>query len=167
VRLARRAASVDLGFITPPVKDTSGLEIEVISQDRFVAAVPCDSSLAGRERIALSTLAGEDFVFFPYAQGPSLHGRVMAACRQAGFVPRVTQEARQMHTILSLVASGMGVSLVPEGAQTMKVEGVCFVPLSGMPEDVTWDLAMAWKPKGARRALTSFIQTVRVAASHN
>jgi DNA-binding transcriptional LysR family regulator len=158
---------VDLGFMTPPVKDASGLEIEVISRDRFAAAVPSDSSFARRERIALDTLAGEDFVFFPYVQGPSLHGRLMAACRQAGFVPRITQEARQMHTILSLVASGMGVSLVPEGAQTIRVEGVSFVPLSGMPEDVTWDLAMAWKPKGARRALTSFVQTVRVAASQS
>jgi DNA-binding transcriptional LysR family regulator len=162
--IALQNGTVDLGLITPPVKDTSGLEIEVISRDRFVAAVPSDSSLAGREHIALGTFAGEDFVFFPYAQGPSLHGRVMAACRQAGFVPRVTREARQMHTILSLVASGMGVSLVPDGAQTMKVEGVIFVPLSGMPGDVTWDLAMAWKPKGARRALTSFIETVRRAA---
>jgi DNA-binding transcriptional LysR family regulator len=158
---------VDLGFMTPPVKDVSGLEIEVISRDRFAAAVPSDSLFARRERIALDTLAGEDFVFFPYVQGPSLHGRLMAACRQAGFVPRITQEARQMHTILSLVASGMGVSLVPEGAQTIRVEGVSFVPLSGMPEDVTWDLAMVWKPKGARRALTSFVQTVRVAASHS
>jgi DNA-binding transcriptional LysR family regulator len=65
--------------------------------------------------MALSDLADEDFVFFPDAQGPVLHARVMAAFRQTGFLPRVTQEARQMHTILSLVAAGMGVSLVPEG----------------------------------------------------
>lgn len=165
--LALQNGTVDIGFMTPPVKDTSGLQMEVISRDRLLAAVPSDTALAGRGEIALPELADENFVLFPYMQGPSLHGRIMAACRQAGFLPRVTQEARLMHTILSLVAAGMGVSFVPEGARTMTLDGVTFVPVTGLADDVTWDLAMAWKPRGARRALTAFIETVRTTASAN
>jgi DNA-binding transcriptional LysR family regulator len=59
------------------------------------------------------------------------------------------------------VAAGMGVSLVPDGARTMRVDGVRFVALTGAPDDLTWDLAMAWKPRGASRALASLIRTVR------
>jgi DNA-binding transcriptional LysR family regulator len=147
--------------VTPPLKAVSGLEVEVVSRDRLQLAVPLSSPLAQREAVALRELASEAFVLFPYVQGPALHGRLMSACRQAGFVPRVRQEARQMHTILSLVAAEIGVSLVTEGARSMRVNGVAMVPFTGTPDDLTWDLAMAWKPRGARRALTAFLQTVR------
>ncbi|MFQ6180600.1 hypothetical protein ACLMJV_01395 [Sinorhizobium meliloti] len=43
----------------------------------------------------------------------------------------------------------------------MRVEGVAMVPLAGMPDDLTWDLAMVWKQRGARRALIAFLETVR------
>ncbi|PJR13161.1 LysR family transcriptional regulator [Sinorhizobium meliloti] len=154
-------ASVDIGFVTPPLKTMSGLEVELIERDRFCLAVPLSSPLATRSPVDLHELSKESFVLFPHMQGPTLHGRLMSACRQAGFVPRVSQEARQMHTILSLVAAGMGVAFVPEGARSMRVDGVAMVPLAGMPDDLTWDLAMVWKPRGARRALIAFLETVR------
>ncbi|MEY9165044.1 DNA-binding transcriptional LysR family regulator [Sinorhizobium fredii] len=153
--------SIDVGFVTPPLKTASGLEVEVIDRDRFCLAVPRMSPLAKRNPVSLAELSNESFVLFPHVQGPSLHGQLMRACRQAGFVPRVRQEARQMHTILSLVAAEMGVALVPEGARSMRVDGVAMVPLEGMPDDLTWDLAMVWKPRSARRALVAFLQTVR------
>ncbi|MBB5045755.1 DNA-binding transcriptional LysR family regulator [Rhodopseudomonas rhenobacensis] len=153
--------SVDVGFVTPPLKSVAGLEVEVISRDRFALAVPISSPFARRDAVALQELAREAFVLFPHVQGPALHGRLMSACRQAGFVPRVRQEARQMHTILSLVAAELGVSLVPEGARSMCVDGVAMVPLAGFPADLTWDLSVAWKSKGAGRPLRAFIDIVR------
>jgi DNA-binding transcriptional LysR family regulator len=153
--------TVDVGFVTPPLKTESGLEVEVIDRDRFCLAVPRTSRLATGKPVGLAELSHESFVLFPHVQGPSLHSQLMSACRKAGFVPRVRQEARQMHTILSLVAADMGVAFVPEGAHSMRVEGVAMVPLEGMPDDLTWDLAMVWKPRGFRRAPGAFLETVR------
>uniref|UniRef100_Q07ML9 Transcriptional regulator, LysR family n=1 Tax=Rhodopseudomonas palustris (strain BisA53) TaxID=316055 RepID=Q07ML9_RHOP5 len=153
--------SIDVGFVTPPLKAVAGLQLEVVSRDRFELAVPLSSRFAQRDAVALSELASEAFVLFPYVQGPTLHGRLMSACRQAGFVPRVRQEARQMHTIFSLVAAEIGVSLVPEGARSMRVDGVAMVALTDFPLDLTWDLSIAWKPKGAGRPLRAFIEIVR------
>ncbi|WP_234819374.1 LysR family substrate-binding domain-containing protein [Sinorhizobium meliloti] len=132
----------------------------MIDRDRFCLAVPASSPLCNRSPIGLAELSDEWFVLFPYAQGPSLHGRLMSACRQVGFVPRVRQEARQMHTILSLVAAGMGVAFVPEGARSMRVDGATMVPLVGLPDDLTWDLAMVWKPR-SRRSVVEFLRTAR------
>lgn len=154
--------SVDLGFVTPPLKAGTGLDVETVSRERFHVAVSAKSSFAGRDSIALQELSSEAFVLFPYTQGPELHGKLVAACRQAGFLPRVGQEARQMHTILSLVAAEMGVALVPEGASSMRVEGVVIVSLLDVPDDLTWDLAMVWRPRGARRPLLSFLESVRL-----
>jgi hypothetical protein len=44
------------------------------------------------------------------------------------------------------------------------VEGVRFLALAGVSEELTWDLAVAWKPRGTRRAVMSFLQTVRSAS---
>lgn len=66
-----------------------------------------------------------------------------------------------MHTILSLVAAGLGVSLVPVGATTMKIAGVAFIPLIDAPVELAWELAMGWQPRGARKALRNFLEAVR------
>jgi DNA-binding transcriptional LysR family regulator len=152
--------SVDVGFVHPPLKDAADLEVRMLHRDRLVAAIAAPGPLARRVAVELAELADEGFVLFPYRQGPNLHARITGACRRAGFVPRIAQEATQMHTILSLVAAGMGVSLVPERARMLRVEGVSFVPVRGLPDDLTWDLALAWRSGGAHRPLRAFVDTV-------
>jgi DNA-binding transcriptional LysR family regulator len=155
-----RDGSVDLGFLHPPLKDASGLEVRTIYRDRLVAAIPGSNPLAKKKAIVLADLADEGFVLFPFEQGPNLHASITTACRRAGFVPRLSQEARQMHTILSLVGAGMGVSLVPERARMLYIDGVTFVPVTDLPAGLTWDLALAWRPRSSRRPVQAFINTV-------
>jgi len=156
-----RSGAVDAGFVHPPLRDAADLEVEAVQSDRLVLALPETNALAGRDLVALSDLRDESFVLFPHRQDPALHGRILQACRRAGFLPRVAQEARQMHTILTLVASGIGVSLVPAGAQTMRIDGVTFRPIGGLPDDLAWDLAVVWRRKGATPALRRFLTAVR------
>lgn len=159
-----RDGSVDLGFLHPPLKDLRGLQSETIARDRFIVALPSASPLARRRKLDLAELGDQDFVLFPHRQGPSLHGRLMAACRRAGFLPRIAQEAGRMHTLLSLVAAGLGVSLVPEGARSLPIAGVTFVPLHGLPEELCWELMIVWRARGLRPPLRSFTETLRSVA---
>src|SRR3981189_756345 len=99
----------DVGFVIPPLRDADGLSVEVLAKNQMVAALPENHPLAQLQSISLSDLASEDWILFPERQGPGLHERVLTACAQAGFVPRVGQEASQMDTIASLLAGGMGV----------------------------------------------------------
>lgn len=155
------SGDIDLGFFHPPIQAVDGLAVELVHRDRLIVAVPAHHPLAAQGPCRLADLAGQDFIMFPYQQGPVLHGNITNACRAAGFVPNVVQEARQMHTILSLVAAGLGISLVPKGARTMQIVGVAFVPLLDAPENVAWELAMGWRPRGARKALRNFLEVVR------
>lgn len=152
---------IDLGFFHPPIKTVDGLAVELIHRDKLVVAAPSHHPLAVSNFCRLADLAGHDFIMFPHPQGPTLHRRITNACRTAGFVPNIVQEARQMHTILSLVAAGLGVSLVPVGATTMKIAGVAFIPLIDAPVELAWELAMGWQPRGARKALRNFLEAVR------
>lgn len=156
-----KSGAIDLGFLHPPVASAADLTIETIHRDTLILAMPEDSPLARKPEVLLAELADEPFVLFPHVQGPVLHGRIMQACRQAGFLPRVEQEARQMHTILSLVAAGIGISLVPDGARTMRIDGVRFRQLDGVSNELAWELAIGWRGKGARRPLREFIAKVK------
>jgi DNA-binding transcriptional LysR family regulator len=160
-----RSGTVDAGFVHPPLRDAADLEVEIVHSDHLVVALPEANALARSDWVTLADLQDESFVLFPHQQGPALHSRIMQACRRAGFLPRVTQEARQMHTLLTLVAAGMGVSLVPAGAQTMPLEGVAFRPLHGLPGDLAWDLAVAWRRKGTTLALSRFLAMTREVAA--
>lgn len=159
-----KSGAIDAGFVHPPLQHAADLNVELLHSDRLMIAIPKSSTLARRRSVALADLKGHDMVLFPHQQGPVLHNRIMQACRQAGFLPRITQEARQMHTLLTLVSAGMGVSLVPAGAQTMRIDGVLFKPLHGLPDDLAWELAIAWRPRGATVALGRFLDAVRSVA---
>ena len=68
-----------------------------------------------------------------------------------------------MHTILSLVASGMGVSLVPAGAKSMRIDGVAFLPITDAPRELAWELVVAWRKSDRRKALRGFVDIVSTA----
>ena len=69
---------------------------------------------------------------------------MLTACAQAGFVPRVGQQASQMDTIASLVAGGMGVGLVTRIIATANRPGVVFRDLTGIGTPVEYELAIAY-----------------------
>lgn len=155
---------LDIGFLHPPLKETAALEVMPVYRDPIVAAVPASSPLAKDDAIALASLAAEDFILFPYRLGPHLYRDILAACRKAGFAPRIAQEARLMHTILSLVASGMGVSLVPAGAETMRIDGVAFLPITDAPRELAWELVLGWRKGDRRKALRGFLDIASTTA---
>jgi DNA-binding transcriptional LysR family regulator len=134
----------DVGFVIPPLRDADGLSVEVLAKNQMVAALPENHPLAQLQSITLSDLASEDWIIFPARQGPGLHERVLTACAQAGFVPRVGQQASQMDTIASLVAGGMGVGLVTRIIATANRPGVVFRDLTGIGTPVEYELAIAY-----------------------
>jgi DNA-binding transcriptional LysR family regulator len=136
-----RAAALDLGLLRPPLPGPADdLELVSVSREPLVAVLPSDHRLAGRRRIAVSTLAKEPFVLFPRALGPGLHDEITALCRRGGFTPDIAQEAVQLPTIVGLVAAGCGVSILPRSAAQPRPE-VVFMPVSPLVRLV--DLAIA------------------------
>jgi DNA-binding transcriptional LysR family regulator len=155
-----RAATLDLGLLRPPLPGPADdLVLVSIAREPLVAVLPNDHRLAGRRRIAVSTLAREPFVLFPRALGPGLYDEITALCRRGGFTPEVAQEAVQMPTIVGLVAAGCGVSIVPGSAAEPRPE-VVFVPVSPLVRLV--DLAIAL-PRHNRSAVAA---NFTVLASH-
>ena len=122
---ALRSGEVDVGFLRLPA-DTTGLVTHAVREDRMALMIPDAHPLARRTRIPLRALAREPLILFPASPRPSWADTVVAACREAGFEPLVAQEAMESATVVSFVAAGIGIALVPEGLKVLARPGVVF-----------------------------------------
>src|SRR5690606_24998394 len=73
---------------------------------------------------------------------------VEQVCREAGFAPRLGQEATQVQTVVSLVGSGLGVALVPSVAAGYANDRVRFVALSGVDTAGRLGLSVVTREEG-------------------
>jgi len=122
------AQTVHVGFVRLPVMDATQVAIDVIERDTLVVALPAPLAAQDSGAIQLAELSEHSFIL--YKPVSILHATVRLACQRAGFTPRVTQEAMQVQTILSLVQAGLGVALVPARTVRFVPEGVKLLPLA-------------------------------------
>ncbi|MDQ2585437.1 LysR substrate-binding domain-containing protein [Saccharothrix yanglingensis] len=120
---------IDLALLRPPV-DEPALRLETLRTDRLIVVLPDRHPLAARKRLRVADLRGEDLVV--HASGGSvMHGTVLALCRDEGFAPRVRHEVAETSTLVTFVAAGLGIAVVPEPVARLGVPGVAHRPLSG------------------------------------
>ncbi len=134
------------------------LGVTVIRREPFVVALPAEHPLVRRRVINLRELSGEPFVLFPRRRGAVLHDAVINVCHEAGFSPTVIQEATELPTQVSLVASGMGIALVPASMRRLRYDGVVYRSLQGDPPAP--DTAVAWRRGTETPILKAFLQVV-------
>jgi len=149
---------IDAGFLYLPLEDAS-FNIECVSREPLVLALPEAHPLASESRVELQALAEEPFILPARYPMPGLYGQVTEACRQAGFTPNAVQkDVWLMQTIVGLVAGGIGVALVPASLRNLRRRGVVYKSVSGLSPTV--ELGMIWRRDGAGMVLKSFLQVV-------
>ncbi|UQA57185.1 LysR family transcriptional regulator [Polyangium aurulentum] len=153
---AIKEGRIDVGLVRGAVDDAA-LTAECLRREPLVIALPASHRLAERKRIPLEMLAREPFIMFPRQRGPAFFDQIMGLCRDAGFVPRIAQEAPQLD-ILSLVAAGFGVAILPESIRHSGRKGFAIRPIVGSPMT---DLRMVWRVDDASPALREFLAFVR------
>ena len=147
--------ALDIGLVRVPLLTGSKASLVQLERDEFIAALPRGHKLASMGPLQLSDLAGEQFVMYAPTHAAGLHSAAMLACQQAGFIPKVAQQAIQIQTILALVESGLGVALVPSVMQRYLSDKISYRPLLDTPPPVSIGLALAYmaeaeSPAGAR-----------------
>jgi DNA-binding transcriptional LysR family regulator len=149
---ALESGTIDAGILRPPVE--SGLPLETILEEPLVLALPLDHRRAGQKAVELKSLSEEAFVLFPRHHGPGIFDVVMKACLEAGFTPHVSCAPNEMQTILTYVAGGLGISLVPQSLSGFHRDSVVYRPLRGRRVRVA--LALLKRPDDASVPLEKF-----------
>lgn len=153
--LALEEDRIDLAVLRPPLRRT-GLSSRLITRERLVLAVHRGHRLAGDEPVSVAELRDEDFVGYGIPDSV-VNTVVTQACLAAGFLPRRLHQVAEASTILTLVAAGLGVALLPDSVLDLRVDGVRYVPVA---EDVGIDLALAWRSDDHSPALTRLLDAL-------
>jgi DNA-binding transcriptional LysR family regulator len=118
------AGSLDIGFLRLPIGEHPELDVVAVHREPFVLVVPLAHRLAKRKKVRLREVSGQDFVMYERTYAPGFHDLIFGMLRDAGIVPNICQTAGQMPTLISLVDSGMGISILPASAVKNSVAAV-------------------------------------------
>jgi DNA-binding transcriptional LysR family regulator len=123
VRMLETGA-LDIGFLRVPIGGHPAVDVVTVHREPFVLVVPSSHELAKRKRVRLRELAGQDFVGYERTHAPGFHDLIFGMLRDAGIALNVSQTAAEVPTLISLVDSGMGITILPASAVKHSVASV-------------------------------------------
>jgi DNA-binding transcriptional LysR family regulator len=150
--------TLDLGLLRPPVNERA-LQTEVLRSEPLLAVLPESHRLAKSEAIPLERLEGEPFITYPSHFRSVVHDAVEDACAAHGFEPLAAHEVAETSTLVSFVAAGLGVSLVPASVRNMTVQGAVYRTL--VRDTTQVELAVAWRRGDDRPVLERALDVIR------
>ncbi len=100
-----------------------------LSRHRFVAVLPEQSKLAHRKSVKLADLKNENWVSLANAFFPGRREFLLAACRKAGFEPKIVAEVDSLQLMLTAIGTGNEVGIMPGHAAKLPHAGCALVPL--------------------------------------
>ncbi len=115
----------EVGIAQLPISNRL-LQTRALLTEPFAALLPIAHPFAKRRTIRLQDLAGESFVLFKGRAKES----ALAACRAARFEPRLACESSELETVRALVASGLGVAIIPLLGTRLRHPGTIAIPLT-------------------------------------
>jgi DNA-binding transcriptional LysR family regulator len=153
---------IQVGLLRLPIS-TPLVNVKVVRQEPIVCVLPEEHPLATRERIAVPLLAHEPFVLQSRQIGGGYYVQLMKLCLAFGFTPHVIQEVTETYAIVSLVAAGIGISLVPLSTRNIRSQGVVYREL----EDTTalTEIAVAWHRDAHSAIVQNFLMVARETAT--
>lgn len=147
---------LDIGLLRPPVGDVD-LVTRTLRVEPLIAVLPEGHRLAAASHVDIADLREETLVGYPSQHRSVIHDAVQEACRDAGFTPRPTEVA-ETSTLVSFVAAGLGVALVPRSVQHLRITGATYRPLTGTPPTVA--LAVATRREESNPAVHRAVEVI-------
>jgi len=129
---AIREGRLDGGFIgVTPRPRAPGIALIPWRREVLAVFVPRDHHLASRREVALKALASEPMIGISAEASPGFAAKVHDLCRDAGFRPRIIQEAARAQAVAAMVAAGSGIAILPSSLHRVTGNAVRAVRLVG------------------------------------
>lgn len=155
---ALKAHDIRVGLVRPPLVCPE-LGLEPILQESMLVTLPSHHPLAQERELTPAMLAGHALIGFPEHLVPGAQAHLMEIFRQAKVTPNIAQEAVHIQTIVGLVASGIGIALLPSSARASQHQGVVYRPLIAKDSE-TW-LTVAWRAGESSPLVANFLAILR------
>ncbi|HEY8102761.1 MAG TPA: LysR substrate-binding domain-containing protein [Burkholderiaceae bacterium] len=156
---------MDMAFIGLHT-DPQDLQIEVISEQPFVVALPAPHSLARKRSISFADLRSERLFWFERRINPGFYDYCQKYFSTIGFRPEIISEPADHHVLLGLIAEGRGIALLPESLMNVKRKGVVFRPLRDA-SGFSMGIAVAYDKANTSPLLRRLLHLIRTESRKN
>jgi LysR family transcriptional regulator, hydrogen peroxide-inducible genes activator len=140
--------ALDVILLALPI-EKAGFETIELFKDRFLLAVPAGDPLPERSRVTTSDVNARRLVLLE--EGHCLREQALSYCGERGYV-QVRLGATSLATVLQMVASGYGVTLLPEVAVNIEVRDERVKLLRFVEPQPQRNIGLAWRSTSARKA---------------
>jgi DNA-binding transcriptional LysR family regulator len=155
------AGEIRVGLVRLPLR-APGLRFEPLQEESFLVALPSGHPLEALESVPLEAMVDQPLIFFSRQLMPSLHAQIVELFQRVGAFPNVVQHAVHLQTIVGLVASDVGLAILPEPAERLSREGVVYRSLDA-PDATSW-VGLARVEGDESKLVKTFVRTVREVA---
>ena len=138
---------LDVALIALPY-ETANLGIELIYEDQFLFACNRSHALAGSREIALDSLVNEQLLLLE--EGHCLRGHALDACELGDTKVRAQFEGSSLHTLVQMVAAGIGVTLIPKLAVDAHITQGTGISMSPLSVPAFRQIGLAWRGTTSR-----------------
>jgi DNA-binding transcriptional LysR family regulator len=148
---------LDIGVLYPE-SIRADIAFKQLRRERILLAMPFDHPLAKRAKVSLRLLDGEPLVSFEREVAPALYDRVASMLASANAQPRIVQHATELHTVLGMVAAGLGLAFLPSSLKKWAGVDVAYRPLS---HPMPWvAMSLAWSRSNSNGLIQSLVGLV-------
>lgn len=145
------------------LKENRDFEAVQIERARLMAALYASHPLCQREYLERIDLKGESIIYMSPSELSDNYGdsQFMDLYRQAGYVPDILCRSTDVESILIMVASEEGISIMPDYCvkKINNAEGLVFLPMKGNEE--VEEIHAIWKRDNENVALKHFTKQLK------
>ncbi|RAS74583.1 LysR substrate-binding domain-containing protein [Priestia endophytica] len=151
---------IHVGFIRSK-QHNEILTSEICCDESLSLVLPENHHLASLSKVPIHLLANEPFIMFPRHLGTKFYDLIISYFWGHNISLNVVQEAIQMHTIVNLVATGMGISVVPSSVESIKRSGIVYKKIQETTPKV--NLYISWRQDEKSTIVDHFLTVAREA----
>jgi len=133
---------VDIGIAGLIWQAYEKLDYHLISREKAVIAIPKKWALSDQNITSLKELKDQPFIAYSESSKWKSYHDFISMCHLAGFRPNIVQEAETDISVLGLVASGLGIALVPYCYINILENAICYKSL--LDPEVLIDISLVW-----------------------
>lgn len=138
-----------------------GFRCEPLWSERILAALPASHPLAERDVVHWTDLRGERFLLTVADPGPEMRDMLLGRLSVSGAKPDIRMHQSSRETILSVLGSSSGVSIVCEGSTGAHYPDVVYRPIHGEQGPALTGYSGCWSDDNSNPALRRFLGFIK------
>lgn len=146
-----RKGQLDAALIALP-SATFELTVLPLASDPMMLALPAGHPLARKRKVALAEIVHEPVYWFERARQPAFFDHCQQVFQRHGFAPAFVREPLDHHVLLSEVAAGKGMALLPDSFRALRLDGVVYRQLA-QGDELATSIGLAWSGDSGHPAL--------------